>query len=79
MHAYMQKRSSLRRMVDEKLAAQGLTLSEFIGDRRNAGDTVDEALTTLQDLTGVPVALRTLWSWLKTDEYAAANPAKETA
>lgn len=64
----MQKRSSLRRMVDLELeVTEDTTLAEYIAAKRSAGQTVEEALASLRELTGVPVALRTLWSWLKTD------------
>ena len=73
MHADMQNRSSLRRMVDLELeVTRGTTLAEFIADKRANGHTVEEALASLQELTGVPVALRTLWSWLKTDQEKAS-------
>lgn len=73
MHADMQKRSSLRRMVDMELeTTEGTTLVEYIAAKRSAGHTVEEALASLQELTGVPVALRTLWAWLKTDQERAS-------
>lgn len=61
-------------MVDDKLeAAKGTTLADYIADERAAGNTVEESLALLRELTGVPVALRTLWLWLKTDEESRAS------
>lgn len=74
MHAYMQKRSALRRMVDLELEVTGNPdLAEYIAAKRAAGHTVEEALTALREVTGVPVALRTLWAWLKADEESVAS------
>ena len=70
MCEYMQRPSSLRRMVDSKLDAP---LTEWIASVRADGRTVEEAWIELREVTQVPVALRTLYVWLERDQEKKAS------
>lgn len=58
--------STLRKVVDERLVGFG-GFSQFINDGRANGKTVEDLWVELRRITGISLALRTVYVWLKQD------------
>ena len=67
----MRQTSTLKRMVDDRLEARGLSFASFVENGRRSGKTTEELWADLRDITGVPVAVRTMYRWVENMEQVA--------
>lgn len=61
----MTQTTTLRTLVDRELAARNTSFPEFIKQARDAGKSINQAASELQQVTGIPLARRTVYYWVK--------------
>ena len=67
----MRSSSTLRRVVDNRLTDHDTTFADFVAESRGRGNTIEETWIELRDVTGIPVAVRTMYRWIESLEEAS--------
>jgi hypothetical protein len=63
--------TTLRKLVDRELEARNTTFQAFIQSARDKGQSINQAAAELQQITGIPLARRTVYYWVEALEKAS--------
>lgn len=67
----MTQTTTLRTLVDRELEARDTTFKDFINTARADGKSINQAASELRQITGIPVARRTVYYWVNDLERAS--------
>lgn len=67
----MPKTSTIRLVVEKAFTDRGTSFDTFVQDLRTSGTPVEEIARQVRLITGVPIADRTLYRWVRNMEKAS--------
>lgn len=63
--------STARKVVDDALTRRDTDFRAFVEGGRSQGKTIEEIWIDLRSVTGVPIAVRTMYRWVEDLEKAS--------